>query len=74
MNTDNLVHMVNRIGEFFEAMPDTAEAHAGIALHLRRYWDPRMRRQLMEHVESTQGAGLLPIVLEALRKAEPGLI
>ena len=74
MNTDHLVQMANRIGEFFAAMPDTAEAHAGIALHLRRYWDPRMRRQLLAHVEATQGAGLSPIVLEAVRRAEPALV
>lgn len=72
MDIDNLVHMANRIGEFFEAMPDRAEATAGIAQHLRRYWEPRMRRALQAHVEARQGDGLSPIVLEALRTAPAG--
>jgi len=68
MNTDNLVRMVNRIGAFFEAMPDRAEALEGIAMHVRRYWEPRMRRQLLAHLDATEGAGLDPVVLSALRQ------
>jgi hypothetical protein len=37
MDIDNLVHMANRIAEFFEAMPDQAEAREGVAQHLQRY-------------------------------------
>jgi formate dehydrogenase subunit delta len=66
METDNLVRMANRIGEFFDAMPDREEALDGIATHLRKFWEPRMRRQLAEHLRAG-GAGLDPIVLEALR-------
>lgn len=66
MDTDNLVHMVNRIGEFFEAMPDRDEAIDGIANHLRRYWEPRMRALLLQHVDQAGPAGLLPIVAQTL--------
>ena len=31
MDADNLIRMANRIGEFFEAMPDRDEALNGIA-------------------------------------------
>lgn len=72
MDIDNLVHMANRIGEFFEAMPDRAEATEGIAQHLRRYWEPRMRQALRAHVEQHAGAGLSTIVLEAVRAPERG--
>lgn len=72
MDIDNLVHMANRIGEFFEAMPDRAEATAGIVQHLCRYWEPRMRRALQAHVDTRQGDGLSPIVLEALRTTPAG--
>jgi formate dehydrogenase subunit delta len=68
MNTDNLVRMVNRIGAFFEAMPDRDEALEGIAQHVRRYWEPRMRQQLLAHLDATEGAGLDPVVLTALRQ------
>jgi formate dehydrogenase subunit delta len=68
MDIDNLVHMANRIAEFFEAMPDRDEARDGVAQHLKRYWEPRMRLELLAHVQANQGAGLRPLVLEAVRK------
>jgi formate dehydrogenase subunit delta len=67
MNVDNLVHMANRIAEFFEAMPDHGEARDGVAQHLQRYWEPRMRQELVAHVRINRGAGLRPLVLEAVR-------
>lgn len=73
MEIDNLVHMANRIGEFFEAMPDGAEAREGITTHIRRYWEPRMRRALVEHVKTEQGAGLSPLVLQAIREVRAPL-
>ena len=66
MNTDHLVHMANRIGEFFQAMPDHAEAMDGIATHLKRFWEPRMRRELAAHLDQRGGGGLMPLVHEAL--------
>ena len=68
MDIDNLVHMANRIGEFFEAMPDPGEACEGVAQHLQRYWEPRMRRELVTHVQANEGLGLRPLVLEAVRE------
>jgi len=65
MDIGNLVRMANRIGEFFAAMPDAQEAQAGIAGHLQRFWDPRMRREIVAHVEHG-GAGLSEIVREAI--------
>jgi formate dehydrogenase subunit delta len=64
---DQLVKMANQIGGFFEAMPDREEAMAGVMQHLRNYWDPRMRRQLLKHVVDEHGDGLTPFTLEALR-------
>lgn len=66
MDIDNLVRMANRIGDFFAAMPDAQEARAGIAGHLQRFWDPRMRREIVAHVDERGGAGLDPIVREAI--------
>lgn len=66
MNTDHLVHMANRIGEFFQAMPDHAEALDGIASHLKRFWEPRMRQELATHLDQRGGEGLMPLVHEAL--------
>ncbi|GAC1526861.1 MAG: formate dehydrogenase subunit delta [Ramlibacter sp.] len=66
MNIDNLVHMANRIGEFFQTMPDREEAVREIAQHLRKFWEPRMRRQLLSHLDGVGGTGLLPIVKDAV--------
>lgn len=66
MDIDNLVHMANRIGEFFQSMPDRDEASREISQHLRKFWEPRMRRELLAHLEQTDGEGLLPIVRDAV--------
>jgi formate dehydrogenase subunit delta len=66
MDVENLVHMANRIGEFFAAMPDRGEALEGIAGHIKRYWEPRMRKQLLEHLDRAGASGLQEIVAEAV--------
>jgi formate dehydrogenase subunit delta len=68
MDVANLVHMANRIGEFFAAMPDRDDAKDGIAQHLRKFWEPRMRRILCAHLDTATASGLLPIVEEAVRE------
>jgi len=67
MDAENLVKMANQIGEFFAAFPDRAEALDGIAGHIRKFWAPRMREQLLAFVDASgAAAGLSPIVSEAL--------
>ena len=68
MDSDNLIRMVNRIGEFFEAQPDRDAALQGIAEHLRKFWDPRMRVQILQVLEQPgEAAQLRPLVREALQ-------
>jgi formate dehydrogenase subunit delta len=66
MSTNNLVKMANQIGSFFETMQDHEQALSSVAGHIRRYWDPRMRYALLEHVAQTGGTDLSPMVLEAV--------
>ena len=66
MDAHNLVHMANRIGDFFQAMPDREEAVEGIAQHLRKFWEPRMRRLMLEHVDQAGTAALHPLLAQAL--------
>lgn len=56
-NADNLVRMANQIGEFFGTLQDRALAREEIARHLKRFWEPRMRRALLAHVDACAGAG-----------------
>ena len=67
MNIDKLVTMANQIGTFFESCPDRAEASGEIAGHLKRFWAPRMRSQLLLHLDQQQGDGLSPLVLSSIR-------
>lgn len=67
MNDEHLVQMANSIGDFFAAMPDADEARSDLAAHIHRFWEPRMRRGIFQHIDRTGGAGLQPIVLQALQ-------
>jgi formate dehydrogenase subunit delta len=58
MDEQNLIEMANRIGEFFDSMPDREEALAGIADHIRRFWEPRMRRALLASLDRPDAGGL----------------
>ncbi len=49
MTTDKLeklARMANQIGDFYSAMPEK-EATEGVATHLRRFWTPKMIRELV---------------------------
>ncbi len=69
MNVDHLITMANQIGTFFGSMPDRKEALDGIADHIRRFWEPRMRRTLLATLDAPASEAFRaidPIVLEAL--------
>lgn len=73
MNIDQLIHLANRIGDFFDAMPDRTEGIEGVANHIEKFWEPRMRRQILEFLVShpqgrTAESELNPITLEALNQ------
>lgn len=72
MNIDRLIKMANQIGTFFETIPDREQALQEIANHLEKFWDPRMRQQLLQHLETTTDSGLTTIVLESLGADKPG--
>ena len=63
MNADKLVHMANQIAQFFASYPHD-EAVAGIADHIEKFWERRLRQQLDGHI-AAGGAGLRPLVIEA---------
>ena len=57
MNVDRLVAMANEIAAFFASEPDEQAAADQVANHLRRFWEPRMRRAIATHLQSG-GTGL----------------
>jgi formate dehydrogenase subunit delta len=62
MSVEHLVQMANEIANFFASDPDHAEAANSVAAHIKRFWDPRMRRQILLHL-TEGGADLSPIAL-----------
>lgn len=49
MRSERLVAMANDISAFFAAEPDKDEAARGAASHINRFWDPRMRQEIVAH-------------------------
>jgi formate dehydrogenase subunit delta len=60
MKIEALVKMANQIAAFFEGEGghDPQEAAKLVATHLRRYWEPRMRTEIIQHLQSHNGEGL----------------
>lgn len=59
-----LVYMANQIATFFKSQPKS-EAAQGVATHINKFWEPRMRRQLFEILEKEEN-GLDALVLDAV--------
>ncbi|MET3819033.1 MULTISPECIES: formate dehydrogenase subunit delta [Burkholderia] len=77
MDNGHLIDMANQIGAFFESMPDREEALTGIAEHIRRFWEPRMRRALLAALDDPSSAAAqraAPIVLAAIAAHRASLI
>ena len=67
MHLKNLVSMANQIGQFFSAYPDRQEAIDGIATHIHKFWEPRMRMRLIEAVAAGQAQDLMPLVSDSIK-------
>jgi formate dehydrogenase subunit delta len=78
MNIDLLIKMANEIGDFFSGASPPGQAARDVANHLKRYWEPRMLKQMFSYYEQRQGAGLSDLaksavgILYAQAKAAPG--
>lgn len=64
MNTGKLARMANQIAENFY-VGDEDKAVAGTADHLRRFWTPDMRREIIAYAESS-GADLSALAARAV--------
>ena len=67
MDIHHLVKQANGIGDFFDSEPDKAVAADGVRFHMTRFWDPRMRREIVAHVNAG-GAGLEPTARRAVEQ------
>ena len=62
MSPDKLAYMANQIGKFFAHQKHDA-AVASINDHILKFWDPRMRRAILAHLDEVK---LDPLVREAV--------
>ncbi|ACK52543.1 putative NAD-dependent formate dehydrogenase [Methylocella silvestris BL2] len=67
--SNKLVYMANQIGKYFSSQKH-ADPAAGIADHLRKFWDPAMRAKIIKHLEEG-GADLDPDVRQAVGLLQP---
>ena len=74
MDRDNLVKMANRIASFFEAMPTEAEAQQEVCNHLRKFWAPTMRAELVAEIDVGGATGLHPLVRGAVTRLRADLL
>jgi formate dehydrogenase subunit delta len=65
MKAELMVHNANQIAKYFATFP-REEAVAGVADHIQKFWEPRMRKQLYEYL-TLGGSGLHPLVLDAAK-------
>jgi formate dehydrogenase subunit delta len=64
MSPDRLIYMANQIGKFFQNQGH-GKAVPGIAEHIRKFWDPRMRSAILAHLDAG-GTDLDPNVRDAI--------
>jgi formate dehydrogenase subunit delta len=69
LDDDRLVHKVNQIAHFHEPYPQD-QAVAGVLEHLKNFWTPAMRRQLIQFAAGDDAGRLHELVREAVRVLE----
>lgn len=62
---DKLMVMANQIATFFHTKP-REQGIAGVADHINKFWEPRMRKQFFEMIDGGQ-PGFDEFVLEAAK-------
>ncbi len=68
MKSDSMVHRANQIALFFAAYPHD-QAVAGVTDHFKRFWERRMRDQIIAYV-AQDGKGLHELAVEAVKRLQ----
>lgn len=68
-HTARLIKMANDIGNFFNSEPDKEAAVDGVFEHLRKFWDPRMRKEIIQYYREG-GSELSELVRLAVMRLE----
>jgi formate dehydrogenase subunit delta len=66
-SAEHLVKMANDIGDFFRSEPERKDGVAGIANHIAKFWTPRMRQKLLDHLKEHGETELDELPRDALK-------
>jgi formate dehydrogenase subunit delta len=69
MSPDKLAYMANQIGRFFAHQPHD-KAVTAIADHIQKFWDPRMRSEIVAHLEAVKLDPAARAAVEQLRESK----
>ena len=68
MQSNSMVHRANQIALFFASYPHD-EAVAGVTDHFKKFWERRMREQIIAYV-AQGGKGLHELAIEAVKRLQ----
>lgn len=66
MRAEYIIKQANQIASFYESMPDTAQALRDFVAHVTKFWDPRMRQDLIQIMQGPQSATAHDMVRQAV--------
>lgn len=66
MSPDKMRYQANQIATFFASQPEDEQID-GVADHINKFWDPRMRAKLFEIADQST-EGFKPMLVAALAK------
>jgi formate dehydrogenase subunit delta len=67
MKVEPLIKMANQIAAFFEGEAGADGGAKLVATHFNRYWEKRMREEIVAYYHRTGGEGLDEVALNAVK-------
>lgn len=68
MTAEHLITMANDIANFFHSEPDRQLAIEGVSGHIKKFWEPRMRKKIVAHLQEHNGEGLSELALAGVTR------
>lgn len=69
MKIERLIKMANDISDFFNSEADKEYAAKGMLNHILRFWDPRMRNEILTYLHQ-DGSALSELSKKAVSQLE----
>lgn len=66
MRAQYIIKQANQIASFYESMPDAAQSLRDFVTHVTKFWDPRMRQDLINVMQGPESATAHEMVRQAV--------